>query len=578
MSVFPAVTASELTVAVQQAATQSVTNRGAVFTRLEVVDAILDMVGYDPAHDLRALRLLEPSMGEGEFLLPALDRLLDSYQRRGGTPASAAGELANSLFGVEIHADSLSTAIDRLVVRLVAWGMERTAAQRLARGWTLQADFLLTDIAATFDFVVGNPPYVRQERIPAVLLSEYRRRYATLYDRADLYVPFFERCLDLLAATGTLGFIAANRWMKNRYGGPLRGKVSADYQLVAFIDMEKSNPFYSEVMAYPAITILRRKERGSKNTTRWACHPEVSPSSMRRLSAAVRNGGPVSDRRIREVQVVGLGREPWLVEEPEVVAVLRALEEALPPLEEAHCKVGIGVATGLDRVFIGSLDALPVEEERKLPLLMAGDLQGGQLVWSGMGVINPYEPDGSLASLEAWPRFASYLEGHRDRIAARHVARKDPLRWYKTIDRVYPELARRPKLLIPDIKGTATVGFDEGRYYPHHNLYYITSDHWDLRALQTILRSSVAMLFVGSYSTAMSGGFLRFQAQYLRRIRLPIWDGVPAVLREQLIAVSQSDATEVLDEPVLALYGLRGQEATRVVDFAKAKRVRSGKE
>src|SRR3546814_1594882 len=70
----------------------------------------------------------------------------------------------------------------------------------------IRDDFLLCSLSAMFDFVVGNPPYVRQERIPASLLAEYRRRYRTLYDRADLYVLFYERGLDLLAPGGRLGF------------------------------------------------------------------------------------------------------------------------------------------------------------------------------------------------------------------------------------------------------------------------------------------------------------------------------------------------------------------------------------
>ena len=40
---------------------------------------------------------------------------------------------------------------------------------------------------------------------------------------------------------------------------------------------------------------------------------------------------------------------------------------------------------------------------------------------------------------------------------------------------------KEKKLLIPDIKGEANIVYDSGRFYPHHNLYYITSTEWDLR-------------------------------------------------------------------------------------------------
>src|SRR3546814_1884181 len=132
----------------------------------------------------------------------------------------------------------------------------------------IRDDFLLCSLAAMFDFVVGNPPYVRQERIPASLLAEYRRRYRTLYDRADLYVLFYERGLDLLAPGGRLGFICANRWIKNRYGGTLRAKISEQFHLSHFIDMEGVDDFHTEVIAYPAIPNIERADAGAEGPSR----------------------------------------------------------------------------------------------------------------------------------------------------------------------------------------------------------------------------------------------------------------------------------------------------------------------
>ena len=100
---------------------------------------------------------------------------------------------------------------------------------RFLGAWLRNDDFLLADIRSRFDFVVGNPPYIRQELIPDRLIAEYRSRYETIYDRADLYIPFIERSLKLLKDGGLLGFICADRWMKNKYGGPLRAMVARGY-------------------------------------------------------------------------------------------------------------------------------------------------------------------------------------------------------------------------------------------------------------------------------------------------------------------------------------------------------------
>ncbi len=230
--------------------------------------------------------------------------------------------------------------------------------------------------------------------------------------------------------------------------------------------------------------------------------------------------------------------------------------EGAPGGEEADCKVGIGVATGADRVFIGDHVALPVEDARKLPLVMARDLQDGAIVWGGKGIVNPFEADGSPASLDRYKAFGAHIRAHEDALRKRHVAQKSG-HWYRTIDRIYAELTGTPKLLIPDIKGEPMVVFDDGKFYPHHNLYHVTSASWDLRALATVLRSSIAVLFVATYCVKMSGGFLRFQAQHRRRIR-PRWDVSKA---QRAPSPGQPTDRAAIDRAAFAAYGLTDDEA-----------------
>jgi len=136
--------------------------------------------------------------------------------------------------------------------------------------------------------------------------------------------------------------------------------------------------------------------------------------------------------------------------------------------------------------------------------------------------------------------------------------------WYRTIDRIYPELTNRPKLLIPDIKGEAHIVYEDGHFYPHHNLYFITSGEWDLIALQAVLRSGIAKLFVSIYSTRMRGGYFRFQAQYLRRIRLPRWQDVPEIIQKALIDAAKMGNLEVCNHAVSDLYRLTPEERAAI--------------
>jgi hypothetical protein len=257
-----------------------------------------------------------------------------------------------------------------------------------------------------------------------------------------------------------------------------------------------------------------------------------------------------------------MGSEPWVLSSSAKRALLRRLETQFPLIEETGCKVGIGVATGADKAFIAHMDELDVEPSRKLPLVTTKDISSGEVRWLGMGVINPFEDDGKLADLDCYPKLRAHLERHRTAIAGRHVAKKSPATWYRTIDRITPALAARPKLLIPDIKGKAHVVYESGALYPHHNLYYVESSEWDLRALQAVLLSSVARQFVAAYSTVMRGGYLRFQAQYLRRIRLPRWTNIPQNMRERLARAAIALDLSECDKAAAELYGLTEDEAT----------------
>ncbi|MDY4297365.1 MULTISPECIES: Eco57I restriction-modification methylase domain-containing protein [unclassified Xanthomonas] len=545
-----------------------VEERGAIFTRREVVDFILDLVGYTEDQALASAKLLEPAAGHADFLLPVIGRLVRSFRAHGGDLSSAVETLSPAILAFEVHGASLDTARKVVVAELMRLGIKKPAAQALARHWLVCADFLLAPLPDKFDFVVGNPPYVRQELIPSALLSKYRARFHTLYDRADLYIPFFERCLDALSPGGRLGFICTDRWTKNKYGAALRAMISERFALTHFIDLVGKSAFLTDVMTYPAITVLENARPEAKaRPTRIAYRPEIEASTLTALAKAMTSRRPPGDSGVSEMADVTNGSEPWILHQPDQLALVRRLERDFPTLEEVGCKVGIGVATGNDSVYIADFDKLDVEPSRKLPLVRTQDIWDGTVKWQGMGVLNPFEDDGKLVDLARYPRFAAYLGNHAPKIKARNVAKRNPERWFRTIDRIYPALASAPKLLVPDIKGSAHFVYEDGRLYPHHNLYFITAAEWDLRALQAVLMSGLAQLFVATYSTKMRGGSLRFQAQYLRRIRIPHWADVAPHIRKALRKAATSANLKEASQATFNLFELSERERTIIASI-----------
>jgi hypothetical protein len=528
--------------------------RGAVFTRQAVVDFMLDVAGYTADRPLHQFRLLEPSFGGGRFVLTAARRLLTAWQASGDARDDSV--LDGAIRAVELDTATFADFRGVLIEALRAGGLPELSAQRVARAWLANDDFLFGEVEGPFDFVVGNPPYVRQENMAPETLAACRASFPTMVGRADLYVPFFERSLGLLAPGGRLCFICADAWTKNDYGRELRKVITRRFALRVYVDMYSVDAFESDVGAYPSITVIERGPQGPVRAARAASADAVllaalarsvgqtgSDKNSARAPGTERDPAPAPGGAGR-VEHPARGGSPWLLRGDWGADAVRLVEGRCPALEQVGCRVGIGVATGADKVFVAPFDTLDVEESRRLPLAVNRDVVDGVLSWTGKGVINPWADGGGLVDLAEYPQLAAYLEPNRKRLAARHTAKRDQERlWYKTIDRTTPSLTREPKLLVPDMRGDGNaIAYDPGDLYPHHNLYYVTSHAWHLRALQAVLRSGMAKLFVDAYAVRIGGGYLRFQAQYLRRIRVPRWDGIGQADRELLTEAGRAGA------------------------------------
>jgi adenine-specific DNA-methyltransferase len=531
--------------------------KGVVYTKRWVVELLLDLAGYRSKINLVDAFAVEPAAGDGAFLGPMVERLMDSCENQ-GRPLS---DCRDSLVAYELDDESADRGRTLVVGVLTDRGVKRPLADRLAAGWVRTGDYLFEAAMAQADFVIGNPPYVRLEDIPEETASLYRDAYRTMRGRADLYVAFFEAALQQLKEGGVCAFICADRWMRNQYGAELRELVTSSFAVDVVIEMHNADAFDDEVDAYPAITVIRRRRQGPTVVASAGPDAERVPSSSlfaileataRRESHKVLGG-----MRTACVEKWFTGSDPWPCHSPEQLTLLRRLEDQFPKLE-THAKVGIGVATGNDSVFV-TKDAHKVEPSRLLPLALSKDIATGKLVWSGHYLVDPWNCDG-LVDLKKYPRLRAYFEEHGAALKKRHTAVNNAKGWYKTIDRVTHSLTAKPKLFIADIKEVLNPVFDRGETYPHHNLYFIESETWDLEILGGLLMSAVGQFFVTSYGVRMRGGYWRFQAQYLRRIRLPDPMSLAAAQTEDLRNAFRKRDRARATRVALEVYGIEKRE------------------
>jgi hypothetical protein len=528
---------------------------GEVFTRRWVVELILNLVGYTADRDLATMTAVEPSCGAGAFLGPMVERLVAScvlHNRR-------IEDSARALRAFDLLESNAELARKNVTAQLVGGGAGLLDAEELAAQWVTAGDFLLLPHSErSADFVLGNPPYIRLENLPADRNAAYRRACPTMRGRSDIFVGFIELGLRLLKSDGALGFIVADRWMRNQYGAALRVLVAEQFSIDAVIEVHDVDAFEDEVSAYPAVTVIRRQQQTTPIVASTTGSFGERDAKLLQQWALKRSTKPLVLPSVHAAQLPGWfsGAESWPSATPEQLTVLADLEKRCPPLEDplTGTRIGIGLATGADDIYL-TRDPSAVEPERLLPLVMAKDLASGRVAWSGTYLVNPWDDEG-LVDIDEWPLLRAYLERHGKRVRARHTASKSPARWYKTIDRMTPGLLARPKLLLPEMKSSAHPVLDEGDYYPHHNLYHVTSTGWDLEVLGGLMLSEVANLFVGAYCVKMRGGTYRFQAQYLRRIRVPVAESMRRADKKALANAFAQRDVEAATAITLRLYGI----------------------
>jgi hypothetical protein len=523
---------------------ESEAEKGQVYTCFEVVDFMLCTSGISQSLLSSSTRILEPSCGEGEFIVAIANLLKGKLSE---SSAKFEVECFMSLVtAFEISKDSILVA--KKAVSDILSECFSTGVKELVDSWFVNDDFLLYEHTQTYTHIVGNPPYVRIENIPKGLLEAYRHNCNLMVERADLYVGFYEKCLEVLATSGTLSFICTDRWVKNSYGGALRKFISQSFQLDMYVDLYGQQAFQSDVLTYPCITQISRNKQ---NKTLVIKDSTLTDKLKEQVITFLE--GHEDTELLARTDIVNEDK-PWLFCSCEEVDLVARLEQQFQLIESLGCKVFIGAATGNNKVYIVESE-LDIEACRKIPVVKASDLKEGVIVDSGYSLINTYDESGVI-NLPDYPLLEEYLLSHKEVLSKRHVAKKAPNYWYKTIDRVYPKRAKSEKLLIPDIKTSLTVIYDEGKYHPNNSIYYICSETWDLNALKAVLMSGIGQLFVEVYSTKVSGGHLRFQAQHLRRIVIPDWQHVNKTLKDKLVKAGKLDDLRLAQVAVTELYNL----------------------
>ena len=531
---------------------------GAVFTRPEVVAYMMrETRRVGGFRKWSGLRILEPSCGNGAFVLPLIDTLVSE------SPDWNDASLDGFLTAFDISGKSLSHVRKAVKKKLIDAGCPESACIRLLDRWFFHEDFLLHDFHETFDVVIGNPPYIRFDNLASDKQIAYKAKYSTFSERCDIYVPFFERSMSLLSRRGVLTFICSNRFVRSRYGRRLRQMIGGSFHVALYLNLEHAQPFETEVSAYPAIYVIDRRIGGKTYAGEIS---SIEGDALARCTI-----GSAKSVLCRFDRWYGNG-EAWVTTDCAERTRLADIADTFPTIENsgAGTHVGIGVASGADDIYMNPQMIADLEESCLLPIVTSDDIRGGSIEWNSRYMLNPYDQrdDRFMLDLAMFPKVGAYLNRNAERLKSRYCAKKHPDAWYRTLDRINYSTLRAVKILLPDIQQGGNVALDErGEYYPHHNVYWITSRSWNMRALCVIMRSSFVTDQVRRVSTQMRGGSIRYQAQNLRNIHIPAWNSLEEQDVDSLVSLYyERDVAKIDDCVEQVISRTRDKQPSRTIE------------
>lgn len=575
----------------------------AYIVRYIVENTVGKLIAGKTPEQIATMRFADIACGSGSFLLGVFDLLLDYHGRyynenprkaRRGDCVVRDGKLylslhkkreilLNNIYGVDIDAQAVEVCQFSLYLKLLQEETEASAHQylldfaheeRMQRllpdlgknivcGNSLIGPDILEgelfasdeeralnpmDFASTFpeivrrggfDAVVGNPPYIRMEAFKP-LKNYLRLRYASHEERADLYTYFVEKANRLLKVGGRFGMIVSNKFLRAKYGGPLRDFLRENVTVDDITDFAGLPVFKGATVR----TIVLIAERGAHDTPFHYCPPlpEEKFSDVETGLCTVREACSANSY---EVAPSALRQPVWSFPRRDAEGLLhRMASDSKPLLEYCGGKIGRGIVAGLEEAFIidEATRARLVRQSANAkeiirPFLSGRDIRRYFIDYKGVYII--YAHHG--IDIRKYPSVEEYLRPYRARLQKRATKQA----WYELQQpqRNYEPYFDTSKIVYPDIATTPRFALDDVGYYGSNTTYFIGMPD---PFLLPLLNSRLGHFFFAATCAALEGekkSYLRFFQQYVEQFPVPRIDPASATAKahhDEILAKAES--------------------------------------
>ena len=467
-----------------------------IFTPDFIVDKMLDMIEYQ-GENIRNKTIFEPSFGNGAFLIKILKRVI-RYAKQTRMSNSEIIAILDKIYGIEIDKELYEETIRRLNAELYSIGLTYSWSNLIC------TDSLSFDFGRKFDLIIANPPFIRVHGLTQSERDYIAKHYRFGNGNTDLYVIFFELCIQKMNHNGKLCFISPNSFLRNTSQSEFRKYLVENNLVETIIDYEE-NQVFENVLTYSAITLLNNQKQTS-------------------ISQFVKMETLSNEKSITHVNLHLFGKTPWTISTNEDMSFLEEVKNRTLKIKDI-CDVQYGVATNADKIYLVKDRLSDFEPELLRPVIKGSTLSADCKIifpykWNTM--TSRYEVIPESEMQVSYPKTYAYLLSHKNELLSRDME-KDCI-WYQYARSQGIQNSKNKKIVLKHIlspnQTKCELMMGDDTYIVYSGIYVVAKNGVDIDTIREQLASEDFYRYAFLSGKNMSGGYKNINSKTIKEYGL----------------------------------------------------------
>lgn len=447
------------------------------FTSIEISNKMLDMIDYKA--DLYGKKVLENSCGEGNILGLVVERyILDSISASRTLDVIKKG-LENDIYGVEIVRETYELCLSHLDAIAFKFGLKEVK-------WNIiNDDVLYYPFNTTFDYVIGNPPYISYRNLENKVREFIKENYISCKNgKPDYCYAFIENAINYLKETGKMVYLIPNSIFKNVFGEKLRNIIL---------------PYLVEIHDYPNCKLFKDALTSSAIIK---LDKEIYKTEFRYYNVVQKTDYVLQKNRLTS---------KWIFNLP-----LNAKSDKNISFGELF-KASITIATQRNKIFI--INRLVKEKYEIEQGILRKAVSPRNLNYDNKEyIIFPYSIRKNdvyhyteMEFENKYPNTYRYLESNKEELVLRDADKN--AKWFEYGRSQAIQNMNKKKLMLSTVVTNSVKVYDVSpKTIPYSGIYIISENGNDLTLARKILESEQFLRYVKDIGTPASGSSLRITA------------------------------------------------------------------